>query len=843
MRIVIDMQGAQSDSRFRGIGRFTKSLTQAMVRRANQHEIILVLNAQMPESIPSIFRDFEDLLPPGHIRIFDVPATTQEGGWENEVSEVLRESFLASLKPDVVLLTSVIEGFMGMAVTSIGRFSPELKTAAILYDLIPLLHPDDYLYTTEIRNYYQWKIEWLKRSDVLLGISDSSCGEGISHLGKREDQVVNISGAIGSEFQQPKVDESILALLLKNLEINRNFVLYAPGGFDPRKNFERLIAAYSAMSGALRARHQLVIVSKLQPEHRQQLVQLSDKYGLAPDELVLPGYVEDADLIALYAAATLFVFPSLHEGFGLPVLEAMACGAPTIGSNCTSVPEVIGWNEALFDPYSVDAIRAKMAQALEDGAFRDQLKAHSALQSKKFSWDTCADRALVALETLHAAPIPDRVRFNEARGHQHLIQTIANIQRPEYLNPIALQNAAQCLVFNQGNNGGQRQLLLDVSELAKGDARSGIQRVVRSILWELLDSSPTGFDVRPIRFDGVRYWYANQLAASLHKSCRPVEDTIADFFQGDIYLCLDLLMHLRSSFFEAHQALAARGVSMNYLIYDLLPLQRPDWWSPVIQPQFLSWISELSKVAERMVCISATVANELIAWHVQHPPERVAKGPKTLSFHLGADVNNSSPSMGLPENAQQVLHQMAQDTSFLMVSTIEPRKGHAQALAAFDLLWSQGKRANLVIVGKRGWQVEALVEQLQNHPQNGLQLHWLEGVSDEFLERVYAASDCLLAPTLGEGFGLPLIEAAQHQLPILARDLPVLKEVAGEHAYYFSGLEPEDLASAIEAWLHLMTQDQHPKVIGLPWLTWKQSTQQLLTALDITPPSSLPSLT
>jgi glycosyltransferase involved in cell wall biosynthesis len=121
-----------------------------------------------------------------------------------------------------------------------------------------------------------------------------------------------------------------------------------------------------------------------------------------------------------------------------------------------------------------------------------------------------------------------------------------------------------------------------------------------------------------------------------------------------------------------------------------------------------------------------------------------------------------------------------------MVGTLEPRKGHQQALAACEQLWADGVDANQVIVGKQGWMVEALVERMTHHAELNRRLFWLDGISDEFLEQVYAASACLIAASYGEGFGLPLIEAAQHKLPIVARDIPVFREVAGSHAHYFS---------------------------------------------------------
>jgi glycosyltransferase involved in cell wall biosynthesis len=202
-------------------------------------------------------------------------------------------------------------------------------------------------------------------------------------------------------------------------------------------------------------------------------------------------------------------------------------------------------------------------------------------------------------------------------------------------------------------------------------------------------------------------------------------------------------------------------------------------------------------------------------------------------FHLGADVENSVPTLGLPDDADTVLSALSQAPSFLSVGTIEPRKGHAQTLAAFELLWSEGVNVNLVIVGKQGWMMESLVSRLKSHKLLNKRLFWLQGISDEYLEKVYGASTCLLAASEGEGFGLPLIEAANQRLPIIARDIPIFREVAGEYAYFFNGLQPEMLADAIHQWLGLYAAEAAPKSDNMPWQKWRQSTRQLLAAMQI----------
>jgi glycosyltransferase involved in cell wall biosynthesis len=178
-----------------------------------------------------------------------------------------------------------------------------------------------------------------------------------------------------------------------------------------------------------------------------------------------------------------------------------------------------------------------------------------------------------------------------------------------------------------------------------------------------------------------------------------------------------------------------------------------------------------------------------------------------------------------------------------MVGTIEPRKGYSQTISAFEQLWKDGHDINLVIVGREGWiglpdsmrtAVLRVVTQLRNSPELGQRLLWLEGISDEYLNKIYARSTCLIAASEGEGFGLPLIEAAQHKIPMMVRDIPIFREVAGAYAYYFNSFEPQQMSRAIDRWLELNKIGQTPASSDMPWITWKQSVKILVEKIGLT---------
>lgn len=406
MRIVIDIQGAQtSGSRFRGIGRYTLALAQGIARLRNQNEVIIAVSDAFPESIPQLRSAFSAVLPAPNFRVWQglkgVNALDDANRGRRSAAELVREAFLASLRPDVIVIASLFEGLGDDAVSSIGVLH-EIPTAVVLYDLIPYIHRQTYLAPNPVvEAWYEERLSQLRRADLLLSISHSSADEAQNYLGFAPEQVVSIGTAADSQFHQQNSSADTLASVCARHGLTRPFVMYT-GGIDHRKNIDGLISAFALLPAPLRKAYQLAVVCKADEAAKHHLQTLARQEGLVDDTLVLTGFVPEDDLIALYHACTVFVFPSWHEGFGLPALEAMACGAPVIASNTSSLPEVVGLQEALFDPLDVNAIAAKILQVLTDDSFRERLVAHGLQQAATFSWDITAQHALNALEKLHA---------------------------------------------------------------------------------------------------------------------------------------------------------------------------------------------------------------------------------------------------------------------------------------------------------------------------------------------------------------------------------------------------------------------------------------------------------
>jgi glycosyltransferase involved in cell wall biosynthesis len=1238
MRIVIDMQGAQTESRFRGIGRYSLAFAQAVVRNRGEHEVVLALNGMFPDTIEPIRTAFDGMLPQGNIRVWYAPGPVKAVLLDNDArrrtAELIREAFLASLQPDVIHITSLFEGYVDDAVTNIGQFDCTTPVSVSLYDLIPLLNPDQYLIPNRgYAAFYSRKVETLQQATMMLAISEHSRQEGLQFLGASAERIVSIGAAICEEFQPIVVNLAQSTALFESIGVTRAVVLYA-GGADERKNLPRLLEAWSALPTALRQTHQLFLVGKMPDGHVAELRQTANAHGLQNDKLLFSGYVSDEELVQLYNLCKLSVLPSWHEGFGLPALEAMACGAPLIGANTTSLPEVIGLEDALFDPFDVMAISSKIAEALQNEDFRAKLRQHGLRQAQLFSWDSTAKKAVTIWEQQSAESLPkrkiappvlrkprlafvsplppertgiadysagllpalaayydielvvaqkkvdgpwgegafkvrdeawlrknfqaiDRVLYQMGNSpfHQHMLSLIeeipgtvvlhdfymsglmewlelsgadanawtnalysahgygavqerqrdakeakrkypANLRILQYaqgvivhseysrslaqhwygsqmakdwtvipllrsptgsiersaarkqldinendflicsfgfldstkLNHRLLQSwleselatDTRCrLVFVGENHGGEygasmlktisessfsdrihitgfasselfhlylvaadlavqlrtqsrgetsaaaldcmnyglplivnsngsmaeidpqavcilpdefsnaalvdklealwreperrrslgersseiihsihspqscasqyadaiehfhlssatsmpallraiaennnftvdapelarissdlganlpllqpsKRIFLDVTATCLNDLKTGIERVARALILALLESPPEGYRVEPVYLSNADGEWHHRYARSytlrlLNCPEGALLDEPIDPENGDVLITLDLS---GSMLLNADQAGLFRnyrelGTTVHAVVYDLLPVLMPSVFPPGTDISHNQWLQAVSKF-DGALCISKAVADELMSWRRSNGITPVDRRPYHVGwFHLGADVSNSAPSRGVPAAAAQVVNQVSARFSFLMVGTIEPRKGHLQVIEAFQHLWNQGLDVNLIIVGSEGWKdlpkdmrrnIPSIIESLRTHPELGNRILWLEKISDEYLEIIYQNCDCLIAASYGEGFGLPLIEAGRHNLAIIARDIPVFREVAGPNTSFFTGNDPEQLAQGLVSMFGTGTKLQKEKDRHAPtdWMT------------------------
>lgn len=380
-----------------------------------------------------------------------------------------------------------------------------------------------------------------------------------------------------------------------------------------------------------------------------------------------------------------------------------------------------------------------------------------------------------------------------------------------------------------------RQLLVDVSVIIRSDQRTGIQRAVRALLSQMLDMPHSALIVQPV-FASRSHGYCK--AALSATGVIDEERTASGALQpvvaqaGDVFLGLDLAANILPHV-EADLARWRReGVAINIMVYDLLPILHPNWFQSRTVSNFHRWLGVLARQADRCICTSSAVARTLV-------PALAARGrwqpPDIQIIPLGADLSASAPSRGLPDDVGVLRAWLRSHRVALSVGTVEPRKGHDRLLAAFSQLWTEQPHSDLglLIVGKPGWKTDGLQRQLRQHPENGLRLRWLDHASDELLSELYSTATGLIATSLGEGFGLPLIEALAQGTPVLARDLPVFQEIGGPLFDYFDDDEPSAFSVRLRTWMAEARRPAAESIACLP--SWADSARALMHHLELAP--------
>lgn len=1246
MRVVIDMQGLQSRSSTRGIGRYTKDWLLGVVEQSADDELVLLFSGSFPRAILEVqeFLMSAGAKMPTFRTWSPLPLSSWLIGHEGnrrELSLGIRSAVIQDLRPDIIHITSLFEGFDEDVVCDISSLTGIAPVTVTFFDLVPLLQSDVYLRgRPAYASFYRHGLAQLQAAENLFAISDCVRAEAIEYLHFPGESVKTI-GAAGNAELFTRVELSRESeLRCQELGISGRFLLCAGGG-DARKNIRFLIESFSQLPPELLSEFQLVIVGPLDAPELDALVSIVRDSGIPDDRVVFAGFVSDADLNLLYNSTSLYVFPSLHEGFGLPALEAMMAGAPVIASTGGNLPELLGLKDALFSPLDGPYLTSLIVRALTDGEFISHLRENSRHQSGRYSWAHTAaetwnawrqlqNESLLAKKRVgdfpgvtlaYVSPFPpdpsgvatysknlsvalaelydvvlisnnleehrpfaeelglriesvtwlrenagqiDRVLYHFGNsvphaymfdlldevpgtvvlhdffysdiknwmGHQpggelvlertvlesHGIkalqafakdvrdsvdkypsnldviqnsvgvvvhskyaaelaeQTYGSIPGMEFnviphLKHVRPQNdpsaarrrigvsedeflvatfgfvaenkgilelvsawaesglskdknctlaligrwaggedfneslrvsigntrgirvvdfadertyndwleacdlAVQLRTHSKGESSGtvldamsfgkpvivntvganrelaedsvyklpavlavddvvealellwqdselrssigaraievlervhspsacaskyfdaienayasavdarlrsdfarlqlldgisestftdlansladtfpapaQPHLWLDLTATITFDHRTGIQRVARALLLNLLESPPDGLVPEAVYLTnlGGRWHYRSATEYMLKmlgidSLISKLGDRPVRIGPRDILLTLDtagnsLVEAGRHGVFDR---IRVRGAKVFSVMFDLLPLESPEFFPPGSDIGFEEWLEQVAQF-DGVACISRHVADRYTNYRESH--SFIPKQHRIGSFRLGADMQNSDATSGVPSDAQRLYQWMSQAPTFLMVGTIEPRKGHLQVLDAFDTLRKRGIQANLLIVGQEGWKsvpesdrrdIPQIVEALTDKNRIKAGTRWVSSASDEFVEEIYSRSDALIAASFDEGFGLPLVEASKIGIPLIVRDIPVFREVAGEHAHFFSNGGAADIAEGVELWLTQRPLDQVPSSAGIARVSWRDSAKELLDCLGI----------
>lgn len=373
-----------------------------------------------------------------------------------------------------------------------------------------------------------------------------------------------------------------------------------------------------------------------------------------------------------------------------------------------------------------------------------------------------------------------------------------------------------------------RRLIVDLSTIAQHDAGTGIQRVVRA-LWHLLETIPLeGYVVVPVAATAKRGYCVAAIDGE-HIGLPSPEAQLVEIGSGDIFLGLDLAAHRLWRHRRQLARWKRRGAVIAITIYDLLPLRAPDWFPPSTARNFDRWIRVVLRYADLALCISKQVVFDMRSL-MQERGGGAADILRLAHLPLSGDIAGSRPSGGLDAAGRAIIKAMEQRPTILMVGTIEPRKGHDVLLAAFDQWRSECAEGvpDLVLVGRPGWRTEALQRRMLDHPARGQGFHWLNDASDELLAELYRRAQLVVIPSYGEGFGLPVAEALGYGRRVLARDLPVFRELARDGLSYFTSDAPTAMITAMKDAL----AQPEPQISAVN-SDWTASFDALMAALDI----------
>ena len=825
MRLVVDLQACQTDSRDRGIGRYAMSLVQAIASGLGERdELIIAIDMAGGDRARDVRSALRGRGVGAKVVVYGYPATpcTDGSPAARAMAGQLRARFYLSLCPDVLLVSSLFET---------GRcWSSELDwdalrgvpTAVIGYDVIPLIFPRRYLPEGHfVTDWYRARLEDLRKFDLVLSISEATKRDLASYVGT-EGPRIEVIGAGFDETLACAHDLAFGKQQLRELGITKPFVLMVGNG-DWRKNTLGALQAFAKLPAALRAAHELVLTQVGDDVSRA----LEGEYAYLSHSVRVLGKVDDASLALLYKYCSVFYFPSHYEGFGLPVLEAMAFEAPVLSSNAGALPEVVHDPGVLFDPDSLEQGVALLAKVLGQPRFREQIRRGAREHALAFTWERTAQRALRAMHELagHAGSgsrSPPAVTPPWPRASDIALMADAWIESGENGGRV-LEDGLRAI-----QRGGRRRILVDISEIVRMDAKTGVQRVTRQFFAGLTSVARErgDFEVEPFCWteNGIRY-AREHVRKELGVPCVG-EDELVKVQPSDFVFMLDSSWWSPERFDDLHARAHAVGGEVAWMVHDLIPVRFPETCEPGMNNAFKAWLGHAIRTADGFVCNSEATRADLETY-IENGLESNARRPWTRSVHLGCDINPSSTNV--PAGRGVALRARVGQRPYLVaLGTVEPRKDYPTMLAAFERLWSNGVDVALVIIGKQGWNVEELAMRIGQHPEFDRRLHWLRGGSDGDVRCLLPGAAALIQASIWEGFGLPLIEAGSMGVPLLASDIAVFHEIAGDGATYFPVGDATALADAVE--VTLSGRPVHDAA-SIRFRNWQQASRELADVL------------
>lgn len=412
--LLFDLQSLQNGSRTRGIGRYTREHLGALLTLQDMPlELHGAVDLTYGDQAQTVLSELSDVMPADRLHGYRYPTGLWSAYPVKEAGTVFTEELVRlhveAMAPDIVHVPSLFEGAVEPC-SGLGRIARARGslTSCLVHDVIPLVMPEQYLVTPQISDWYQHKLNQLREFDVLLANSHASKRDVVNLMEVDPDRIHVVHAGYPEVFQVPQDLGAARGRLEKRFGLTARYVLYT-GNSDYRKNTRGAIQGFAGVPSAMRKGMVLVLN---QTEGSKELLRFAQECGLAANSVLMTGYVTDAELVDLYACCETFVFPSLYEGFGLPVVEAMACGAPVLVGDNSSLKEIVELDDARFDASEPSAISAALQRVLTDEDWRGNLRGYGLERVREYSWKRTAQLSVEAWEIALDASRSTRRKMN-----------------------------------------------------------------------------------------------------------------------------------------------------------------------------------------------------------------------------------------------------------------------------------------------------------------------------------------------------------------------------------------------------------------------------------------------
>jgi len=374
MKIAIDARMAETRG---GIGKYTREILSQLSEIDRKNQYFIIVNKPSNQSIGRLQENFS---------IFETSVTRKHYFVKDIWHQLFLPFFLKNNHIDVYFNPRYILPYFSGS-----------KMVVTIHDMIAFLYPEIWPGVSGFRIRQYIRIS-SKRANMILTVSDSAKNDIMRILNIPEKKIKVIPCGINKELYNPNYDKSLQNAMIKKYRIVKKFIL-AIGPMGSRKNHDRLIQAYSNLSNTIKEEYQLVITGEKKGCY-QDLLKIIDQLDLS-EAIIFPGFIPEKEMPVLINAASIFIFPSLYEGFGIPLLEAMACGTPLLTSKVSSIPGITGNAALLFNPKSIKEMADAMNKILTDGELREDLVEKGFKQIKKYSWKNSAKELLNVFENFN----------------------------------------------------------------------------------------------------------------------------------------------------------------------------------------------------------------------------------------------------------------------------------------------------------------------------------------------------------------------------------------------------------------------------------------------------------